>query len=80
MFAYRPQVVLPSVEAPIVALAAADDDEGTARLGLDAAQSALAAASRAPIRVASFPADGHNLLRYRPREVCAAILALASAP
>jgi len=80
MFAFRPLVVLPSIEAPIVALAASDDEDGTAGRALEAAQSALAAASRHAIRIARFPADGHNLLRYRPREVCAAILALASEP
>ena len=78
MFAYRPTVVLPSVEAPIAALAAADDEMGTSDRALATANAALEAAGRRPIRLARFPADGHNLLRYRPREVCAAILALAS--
>ena len=75
MFAYRPHIVLPSVEAPIVALAAADDDAGTHARTLAATQIALIEAERPPIRVASFPNDGHNLMRYRPDEVAAAILA-----
>jgi len=78
MFAYDPLVVLPSVEAPILALAAADDENGTAAAALRDAQGALASAGRPPIRVIRFPDSGHNLMRYRPREVCAAILALAS--
>lgn len=80
MFDYRPTVVLPSIEAPIVALAAADDDERTADHALATAQAALDAAGRRPIRLARFPTDGHNLLRYRPREVAAAVLALRSTP
>ena len=78
MFAYDPLAVLPSIEAPIIALSAVDDDEGSSALSLADAQRALAAAGRPPIRVARFPGVGHNLMRYRPREVSAAILALAS--
>lgn len=77
MFGYDPLVVLPSVEARIVAMQAADDDDGTHAATLLDAQRALAAAGRPPIRVARFPDAGHNLMRYRPREVTAAILALA---
>jgi pimeloyl-ACP methyl ester carboxylesterase len=78
MFAYRPGAVLPSVEAPITALVAADDEAGTRWSSLAAAQRDLVAAGRAPIRVSRFPADGHNLMRYRPAEVSAAILAVAA--
>jgi pimeloyl-ACP methyl ester carboxylesterase len=39
---------------------------------------ALASAGRPPIRVATFPGAGHNLMRYHPVEVTAAILAVAS--
>jgi pimeloyl-ACP methyl ester carboxylesterase len=80
MFAYRPTLVLPDVEAPIAALAAADDEDGSRTTALADAQHSLAQAGRPPIRVARFPTDGHNLLRHRPREVCAAILTLGSAP
>jgi len=80
MFAFRPTVVLPSIEASIAALTAADDEDGTSDRALEAAQAALEAAGRRPIRLARFPTDGHNLLRYRPREVAAAVLALRSAP
>jgi hypothetical protein len=39
-------------------------------------QQALQIAGRPAIPVAAFPADGHNLMRYRPVEVAAAILAV----
>jgi pimeloyl-ACP methyl ester carboxylesterase len=77
MFAYRPEETLPAVTAPIVALIAADDEEGTRSTALTAAQRALAAGGRPPIRFAAFPNDGHNLPRHRPVEVTAAILAAA---
>jgi hypothetical protein len=60
MFAYDPGAVLSSVPAPIVAV--------------------RQAASSSPIDVGveltviDLPAPGHNLLRYRPAEVTAAIL------
>lgn len=77
MLAYRPLDVLPAVRAPIVALAAADDEDGTRARSLAEAQAALAAADRPPIRVARFPSLGHNLVRYRPAHVAAAIVAVA---
>lgn len=77
MFAYRPDETLPKVTAPIAALIAADDQDGTRTSSLVAAQGILAAAGRPPIRVASFPTDGHNLPRHRPVEVVAAILDVA---
>jgi pimeloyl-ACP methyl ester carboxylesterase len=75
MFAYRPAPALTAIQAPLVALAAADDDAGSAGRSLAGIQAALHEAARPAIRVARFPADGHNLMRYRPIEVAAAILA-----
>ena len=75
MFAYRPLDVLAATSAPILALAATDDEAGTGTRSLAEAQVARRAASRPAILVARFPADGHNLMRYRPVEVAAAILA-----
>ncbi len=75
MFAYRPAVVLSSVSAPIAALVAADDEAGSHARSLRVAQDELAAAGRSPIRAAHFAGLGHNLMRYRPAEVTAAILA-----
>jgi pimeloyl-ACP methyl ester carboxylesterase len=75
-FAYDPRVVLAAVRAPIVALAAADDEDGTHARSLDRTQAFLAAADGSAIRVVRFAADGHNLMRYRPAEVTAAILGI----
>ncbi len=77
MFAYDPLVTLPALTAPIVALAAADDQAGSRARALTAASDARAAAGRSRIRAASFGHDGHNLMRYRPEAVTAAILSVA---
>jgi pimeloyl-ACP methyl ester carboxylesterase len=80
MFAYRPSVVLPAVEAPIVALVAlvaSGDENGRRTRALEEAQAARVAAGRRPIEVRSFPGVGHNLMRYIPAEVTAAILGIA---
>ena len=77
MFRYDPLVTLPAVRAPILALAAADDEAGSRARALSAASDARAAAGLARIRVVSFGHDGHNLMRYRPEAVCAAILSVA---
>lgn len=58
MFAYRPEETLPRVVAPIVALVAT---------------TAPPAAGLGPIEVRRVGAIGHNLLRYAPDEVTAAI-------
>jgi pimeloyl-ACP methyl ester carboxylesterase len=79
MFGYDPVATLAAVARPIVALAAADDEEGTHGRTLSATASALAHPGRPPLRVARFPTDGHNLLRYRPAEVAAAILTVGGA-
>ncbi len=80
MFAYRPAVTLAAISAPIVALTAVDDESGIHAQTLAAVAAARAAAGRSPIRVARFPTDGHNLMRYRPAEVAAAILAVTEGP
>jgi pimeloyl-ACP methyl ester carboxylesterase len=59
MFEYRPAEVLGRVEAPIVALAATSQPPGPAI---------------PTIEVVRLSAVGHNLMRYRPDEVTAAIL------
>jgi pimeloyl-ACP methyl ester carboxylesterase len=59
MFDYRPAEVLGRVEAPIVGLAATSPPPGP---GLP------------PIDMVRLDAVGHNLMRYRPDEVTAAIL------
>jgi pimeloyl-ACP methyl ester carboxylesterase len=79
MFAYDPLVALVAVSAPVVSIAAADDEAGSRGKALTAASDARAAAGRSRIRAASFGHDGHNLMRYRPDAVCAAILSVAGA-
>lgn len=59
MFGYRPSTVLRAVTAPIVALTATSAPPGS---------------DLASIQVFQLPAVGHNLMRYRPDDVTAAIL------
>jgi pimeloyl-ACP methyl ester carboxylesterase len=75
MFGYDPADVLARVDAPVIALAAADDEEASRAAALATASAARERAGRGRIDVVSFPHDGHNLMRYRPAEVTAAILA-----
>ncbi|MDP9481904.1 MAG: alpha/beta fold hydrolase [Chloroflexota bacterium] len=75
MFSYRPVPALSAVRAPIVALIAADDD-GSRSAALDDVAHALSQAGRPPIRRVDLRASGHNLMRYRPAAVTAAILAI----
>ena len=81
MFAYDPLEALVPVDAPVVALVAAspsDDQPGARERALAAVDAARTAASRPPIRTVPFRHDGHNLMRYRPDAVSAAILSVAS--
>ena len=74
MFEYRPAETVAAVAAPIVAI--------RRRAGADADASAASAASaarpHAAIDVIEVDAPGHNLLRYRPDEVVAAIAQVAT--
>jgi pimeloyl-ACP methyl ester carboxylesterase len=78
MFDYRPVDTLSQVQAPIVALMAAEDEAGGRGAELEGVRAAVRAAGGPAIRVARFPWDGHNLPRYRPAEVTAAILGVAT--
>jgi pimeloyl-ACP methyl ester carboxylesterase len=79
MFAYEPGETLSMVTAPVTALVALASGDADARLAeLRRTASARATAGRGPIRLAGFPSDAHNLPRYRPAEVCAAILAVTA--
>ena len=82
MFACDPAEVLAAVAAPVFALVALGaGDPATTELRLsELRRTALArvAAGRGPIRVAGVPNTGHNLMRYRPADVTAAILAVAA--
>ena len=77
MFDYDPVETLVKVEAPVVALSTADDEEGSRGRALATASAARVAVGRDAIAVTRFDRDGHNLMRYRPDAVSAAILALA---
>lgn len=75
MFAWEPADGLAAVAAPVTALVALATGDIEARLGeLRRTASARVAAGRAPIRVSGYPGVGHNLVRYRPADVTAAIL------
>ena len=79
MFTYDPVATLAAVAAPVVALVAADDETGSRALALGAVSAARVAAGRSAIESLSFGHDGHNLMRYRPREVAAAIVSVGGA-
>jgi len=66
MFEYRPEKVLPRVTAPVLAVrrTTPGDEEATG----------VAEDVPAGVGVLEIAAPGHNLLRYRPDEVTAAIL------
>jgi pimeloyl-ACP methyl ester carboxylesterase len=76
MFRYDPLVTLPAVVAPVVALSAFDDEEHSRAKALTAASAARATAGKGRILAASFGHVGHNLMRYRPDAVSAAILSV----
>jgi pimeloyl-ACP methyl ester carboxylesterase len=81
MFDYDPVAALAAVDAPTVALLAADpsDDRPGARdAAMAAVDAARGAVRRSAIRTVPFRHDGHNLMRYRPDAVSAAILSVAS--
>ena len=79
MFATDPADALLRVSAPVTALVALASGERDVRLAeLRRAGLARVGAGRGPIRIAGFAADAHNLMRYRPAEVCTAILGAAA--
>lgn len=78
MFGYDPIETLGRVLGPVVALAAADDEAGSRARALAGVSDARAAAGLGRIRAMSFDHDGHNLMRYRPDAVSAAILSVAA--
>ena len=77
MFGYDPLVTLAAVAAPVVAMVAADDEEGSRAKALAAASAARVDVGIDRIRATSFRHDGHNLMRYRPEAVSTAILSVA---
>jgi pimeloyl-ACP methyl ester carboxylesterase len=79
MFRHDPEATLAAVVAPVVALAAADDEERSRARALTNASNARVATGKGAIPLTSFGHDGHNLMRYRPEAVTAAILSVAGA-
>jgi pimeloyl-ACP methyl ester carboxylesterase len=80
MFAYDPIATLTEVRAPVTALVSADDELASRAAALADASRARVSAGLAAIERVDFPHDGHNLMRYRPDAVSAAILAVAHEP
>jgi pimeloyl-ACP methyl ester carboxylesterase len=78
IFAYDPIATLSTLDGPLVAVVALDDDAGAKSAALAEVDLARRAAGRSQIAVVRFPADGHNLPRYRPAELAGAILHLAA--
>jgi pimeloyl-ACP methyl ester carboxylesterase len=80
MFAYDPMTTVPQIAVPVVVLAAAgsaDDAPGARDRALAAVATARTSAGNPPLETVSFRHDGHNLMRYRPDAVGAAILGVA---
>ena len=75
MFDYDPFATLTDAGAPVSALIAADDEERSRAAALAAVDAARVAAGRPAIRIVAVGPYGHNLMRYRPEAVGAAILA-----
>ena len=79
MFAWDPAPVLARVQAPVAALVALGGGETETRVAeLRRAAGTRLAAGHGPVGVAPFPGIGHNLPRYRPADVAAAILELGT--
>ena len=74
MFDYRPAATLGRLDRPIVALVAAEDEDRAKSAALAELDAVRRDHGLGPVTVVRFPADGHNLPRYRPAELAAIIL------
>lgn len=74
MFDADPAELFERVAAPVIALAALQGGPGLRLDELRRVALHRAAAGLGPIRGAAYPGAGHNLMRYRPADVTAAIL------
>jgi pimeloyl-ACP methyl ester carboxylesterase len=82
MFSYRPMETLSATAVQLLILVAgagtADDETAREReLALEDVLAARRAADLPDARVVRLPGTGHNLMRYRPAEVSAELLALS---
>jgi pimeloyl-ACP methyl ester carboxylesterase len=78
MFTYDPMATLTAFAGPVTALSAADDETGSRAKALAAVSAARIAVGREAIVQIPFRHDGHNLMRYRPSEVAAAIASIGA--
>jgi pimeloyl-ACP methyl ester carboxylesterase len=78
MFDYRPIEALGRVTCPVIALVAADDEEGSRSRALSDVMAALSQSGGPAIGVERYPGDAHNLMRYRPTDVVDAIVGVAA--
>jgi pimeloyl-ACP methyl ester carboxylesterase len=76
MFTYDPVATLMAFTGPVTALSAADDETGSRTKALAAVSEARVAEGQEAIVQVPFRHDGHNLMRYRPSEVAAAIASI----
>lgn len=82
MYGYRPLEALAAIDCPVSVLVAAsatadDEDERERRLALDDVDRARTEAGRVPLAVRVLDGAGHDLMRYRPREVTGELERLA---
>ncbi len=80
IFTYNPLATLGAVPAPVSVILAATEALAARSRSLDAIDQARAARRLPPLRRIDVSSAGHNLMRYRPVEVTAAILAAAMEP
>ncbi|HLY13675.1 MAG TPA: alpha/beta hydrolase [Candidatus Limnocylindrales bacterium] len=80
MFTYDPLEALAAVPAPVAILLAAHEDPAGRADRLTALDQVRVRTGLAPIRRIDLSSAGHNLMRYRPAEVTAAILAVSGEP
>ena len=81
MYSYRPETALAAIPSPLLVCVAesgaADDDAAHERaLALGDVLRARHTEAQTADRVVRFPGSGHNLMRYRPDELAAELLAL----
>lgn len=79
MFRYDPAVSIGAVRGSLIALRAASEDGPARATALEHLSRARVVTGSSPIETVAFEGDGHNLMRYRPVEVSAAILSLVPA-
>lgn len=77
MYAYQPRLELTSLDCPAVALVAGGENAAAREAALGIVSNQRVAAGNPAIPARAFPDVGHNLMRYRPDDVSAAIWSLA---